>query len=48
VPKLLDQTRDRIITRHHSIRTEATYLRLDWIERVERAKKSIRLPVVFT
>ena len=29
VPKLLDQTRDRIRTRHYSIRTEATYLR--WI-----------------
>jgi integron integrase len=106
VPKLLDQTRDRIRTRHYSIRTEATYLRwirdfiifhrkrhprdmgapevrdylshlavkrnvaastqnqalsailflyrevlgiqLDWIEGVERAKKSTRLPVVFT
>jgi integrase len=106
VPKLLDQTRDRIRARHYSIRTEATYLRwirdfiifhrkrhpkdmgapevrdylshlavkrnvaastqnqalsailllyrevldiqLNWIEGVERAKKSIRLPVVFT
>jgi integron integrase len=106
MPKLLEQVRDRIRTRHYSIRTEQIYLRwikdfilfhgkrhpqdmgasqvrdylshlavrrhvsastqnqalsailflyrdvlaikLDWIDGVERAKKSTRLPVVFT
>ena len=30
-PKLLDQVRDRIRTKHYSIRTEQTYI--DWIKR---------------